>query len=153
MEAGLIWLKTNFSDKFPWAINKRLLYLLGYKAQDRPNLSLCLGQATFLVLYICILSHIVISLSLFMVPSLCGLSTFNTLNSVFNTCHFIKIFKNTTCFGLNRPSSGVKKLFIKKIAAFRHSCSFVPLSSVCLFLVVFLRACDFPTSHTLQPWT
>jgi hypothetical protein len=36
----------------------------------------------------------------------------------------------------------VLKLFIKKITDFRHSCSFVPLSSVCLFLVVFLRACD-----------
>jgi hypothetical protein len=29
----------------------------------------------------------------FLVPSLCGLSMFKTLNSVFNTCHFIKIFK------------------------------------------------------------
>jgi hypothetical protein len=41
---------------------------------------------------------------------------FKTLNSVSNTCHFIKTLKNTTCFGLNRPFSSVKKLFIKKIA-------------------------------------
>jgi hypothetical protein len=54
----------------------------------------------------------------------------------------MKIFKNTTCFGLNRPSLGVKRLFIKKIADFMHSCSFVLLSSVCLFHVIFLCACD-----------
>jgi hypothetical protein len=56
-----------------------------------------------------------ISLSLFMVSSLCGLSMFETLNSVFNTCHFIKIFKSTTCFGLNRPSSGVKNCLSRKV--------------------------------------
>jgi hypothetical protein len=38
----------------------------------------------------------------FLVPSLCSLAMFKTLNSVFNTCHFIKSL-NTTCFGLNWP--------------------------------------------------
>jgi hypothetical protein len=61
--------------------------------------------------------HIVISLSLslFMVPSLCGLPMFKTLNSGFHTCHFIKIFKNTTCLGLNRPSSSVKMRLLRKL--------------------------------------
>jgi hypothetical protein len=68
-----------------------------------------------------ILTNFDVSLSLFMVLSLCGLSMFKTLNSVFNTCHFIKMFKNTTCLDLNRPSSRVKKLFINKVADFRHS--------------------------------
>jgi hypothetical protein len=41
------------------------------------------------ILYLCIMSHILIPLSLSF-PSLCGLSTFKTLYSVLNTCHFFK---------------------------------------------------------------
>jgi hypothetical protein len=41
-----------------------------------------------------VVNIVLISLSLFMVPSLCGLLMFKTLNSVFNTCHFIKIFSS-----------------------------------------------------------
>jgi hypothetical protein len=101
-------------------------------------------EFVWILSYVCILSHIVISLPHSWFPSLCGLSVFKTLYSVFNTCHLIQIFKTlhvsltkklwvtirdyhgnhnswllihlTTCFGLNRPSSCVKKLFIKKIA-------------------------------------
>jgi hypothetical protein len=42
--------------------------------------------------YICILSHIVITLFLF--PSLCGLSMFKTLYSVLITCHFLTFSKS-----------------------------------------------------------
>jgi hypothetical protein len=45
----------------------------------------------------------------FLFRLLCGLSMCKTLYSVLNTCHF-KIFKITTCLGLNWPSSGVNTL-------------------------------------------
>jgi hypothetical protein len=50
----------------------------------------------------------------FLVQCLRGLSMFKTLYSVFNTCHFIKSL-NTTCFGLNWPSSSVKNCLIRKL--------------------------------------
>jgi hypothetical protein len=37
--------------------------------------------------------------------------------SVLNTCHF-KIFKITTCFGLNWPSSGVNSRFLRRLLLF-----------------------------------
>jgi hypothetical protein len=86
----------------------RLLRCLDLQSWDQKRAKL--KPLSKRILYICILSHIVISLSLSlsMVPSLCGLSMLKTLNSVFNTCRFYKIILNTTCFGLNRPSSSVK---------------------------------------------
>jgi hypothetical protein len=51
----------------------------------------------------------------FLVPSLCGLSMFKIPYSVSNTCHSTKS-SNHYNFGLNWPSSSVKKLFNEKIA-------------------------------------
>jgi hypothetical protein len=47
-----------------------------------------------------------ISLSLSLSVFYAACQCFKTLFSVLNTCHF-KIFKTTTCFGKNWPSSGV----------------------------------------------
>jgi hypothetical protein len=48
-----------------------------------------------------------------------NLSMFKTLYSVLNTCHF-KIFKITTCFGLNWPSSGVNSCFLRRLMLFYY---------------------------------
>jgi hypothetical protein len=74
---------------------------------------LCIHLLYFIILYICILSHIAISLSLFLSVFCAACQCFKTLVSVLNTCHFkiFKIIKTTTCFGLNWPSSGVNTCF------------------------------------------
>jgi hypothetical protein len=79
----------------------------------------------------------------FLVPSLCCLSVFKTLNSVFNTCHFINIFKTLHVLASIGHPQVLKKLLIKKIAVILgiHAPSSLCLPCA-LFLVVFLRACD-----------
>jgi hypothetical protein len=76
----------------------------------------------------------------FLVPSLCGLSMFKTLNSVSNTCHFIKIFKTLHVSASIGHPQVLKKLFIKKTAVILGIHAPMSLSSVCLIL-----CCD--TSH------
>jgi hypothetical protein len=75
------------------------------------------------------------------------MSTFKTLYSVFNTCHFVKIFKITTCFSLNWPSSGVNSCFLRRLLLFYSVMLVRPfVFSVCLFLVVSLP------SHKQVKW-
>jgi hypothetical protein len=65
---------------------------------------------------------------------------------VFLTLVTFENLQNHTCFGLNRPSSGVNSCFFKKIAVFFQSCSFVPLFFVCACFSFIL-----PSSN-LQQW-
>jgi hypothetical protein len=67
----------------------------------------------------------------FLVPSSCGLSMFKTIYSVFNTRHFINSL-NTTCFGLNWPSSSVKNCLIKiAVILLSHARSSLCLQCAC----------------------
>jgi hypothetical protein len=74
-----------------------------------------------------------------LVPSLCGLSMFKTLNGVFSTCHFIKSLKSLYVSAQIGHPQVLTNCLIRKLLLFY---SFVPLSSVCLFLVVFLLPCN-----------
>jgi hypothetical protein len=83
---------------------------------------------------------------------------YNTFTFLFRLCaacqclkHFIvfshlslfKIFKITTCFGLNWPSSSVKICLIRKLLLFYSVMLIRPfVFRVCLFHVVSLPACD-----------
>jgi hypothetical protein len=100
----------------------------------------CICNVLYVILYvycICILSHIVTSLSLSSFSFCAACQCFKTLYSVFNTCHFIKSL-NTTCFGLNWPSSGVKIAVILGIhvpSSLCLPCACSSLSS-CLFVTL-----------------
>jgi hypothetical protein len=68
-------------------------------------------------------------------PSLFSLSMFKTLNNYKN------LKKNTTCFGLNRPSSGVKNCLLRKLLILRiHALSSLCLPCACSLLLSQARA-------------
>jgi hypothetical protein len=68
----------------------------------------------------------------FLVPSLCVLSMFKTLNSVFSTCHFIKIFKTLFVSASIGHPQVLKNVCQENCCDSRYSCPFAPLSSVSL---------------------
>jgi hypothetical protein len=62
---------------------------------------------------------------------------FKALYSVLNTCHFLKIFKITTCFGLNWPPSSVNSCFLRRLLLFYSVMLVRPfVFCVCLFLSI-----------------